>query len=300
MSIASPSSCKEIRQTDAETRGTQRKADCEAISVTLKVASDMTAEKKHDDAAEMPEKPQPKMRSYSEVTAKIKSEWATRAERKAAQAAGRELTPAERDAARAEQEAADLERFERSQRDATGTTDPSLQGHLVGQVVDTIWGLDNLRMLPQAHCIMSTMAMLKGIQPQDALEGMLAAQMVATNNTAMECLRRAALGNQTLEGREMNLKHAAKLMALFSRQVEGLDKHRGKGQQKVTVEHVHVQAGGQAIVGHVEAGGKPEMRPGNGRAQAVLVDAPSIAFDIVHAEEADAAVVPLAKVGQMS
>ena len=35
---------------------------------------------------------------------------------------------------------------------------------------------------------------------------------------------------------------------------EALNRHRGKGQQKVTVEHVHVHAGGQAIVGAVTAG----------------------------------------------
>jgi hypothetical protein len=32
-------------------------------------------------------------------------------------------------------------------------------------------------------------------------------------------------------------------------------KHRGKGQQKVIVEHVHVYPGGQAIVGQVTPGG---------------------------------------------
>jgi hypothetical protein len=32
-------------------------------------------------------------------------------------------------------------------------------------------------------------------------------------------------------------------------------KHRGKGQQKVIVEHVHVYQGGQAIVGNVAPGG---------------------------------------------
>jgi len=32
-----------------------------------------------------------------------------------------------------------------------------------------------------------------------------------------------------------------------------LDKHRGKGQQKITVERVNVAPGGQAIVGHVQA-----------------------------------------------
>jgi hypothetical protein len=38
-------------------------------------------------------------------------------------------------------------------------------------------------------------------------------------------------------------------------QVEALQRYRGKGQQKVTVEHVHVRSGGQAIVGTIHPGG---------------------------------------------
>jgi hypothetical protein len=34
---------------------------------------------------------------------------------------------------------------------------------------------------------------------------------------------------------------------------EALNRHRGKGQQKGTVEHVHIYEGEQAIVGKVEA-----------------------------------------------
>lgn len=34
--------------------------------------------------------------------------------------------------------------------------------------------------------------------------------------------------------------------------LEALNRHRGKGQQKVAVEHVHVHAGGQAVVGMME------------------------------------------------
>jgi hypothetical protein len=37
--------------------------------------------------------------------------------------------------------------------------------------------------------------------------------------------------------------------------LDALNRHRGKGQQTVRVEHVTVQAGGQAIVGHVETPG---------------------------------------------
>jgi hypothetical protein len=43
-----------------------------------------------------------------------------------------------------------------------------------------------------------------------------------------------------------------------------LNRHRGKGQQKVTVDHVHVHSGGQAIVGNVQGGGvltKSENQP---------------------------------------
>jgi hypothetical protein len=49
--------------------------------------------------------------------------------------------------------------------------------------------------------------------------------------------------------------------------LEALNRHRGKGgQQKVTVEHVHVHAGGQAVVGMVETpgggdGAKSEEQP---------------------------------------
>jgi hypothetical protein len=37
--------------------------------------------------------------------------------------------------------------------------------------------------------------------------------------------------------------------------LDALNSHRGKGQQKVTVEHVHVHSGGQAIVGTVSTPG---------------------------------------------
>jgi hypothetical protein len=37
--------------------------------------------------------------------------------------------------------------------------------------------------------------------------------------------------------------------------LEALNRHRGKGQQKVTVEHVHVHSGGRAVVGVVGASG---------------------------------------------
>src|ERR1700738_4272661 len=61
------------------------------------------------------------------------------------------------------------------------------------------------------------------------------------------------IGEQTLEGRRENLTQANKLSRTYATLIEALNRHRGKGQQKVTVEHVDVHAGGQAVVGMVES-----------------------------------------------
>ena len=56
---------------------------------------------------------------------------------------------------------------------------------------------------------------------------------------------------QTFEGHRENLNQANKLGRTYTILLDALNRHRGKGQQKVTVEHVHVHAGGQAVVGPV-------------------------------------------------
>ena len=100
----------------------------------------------------------------------------------------------------------------------------------------------------------SAIAMMDELKPTDGQEAMLAAQMVAVHVASMQCFSRALLDGQTFAERELNLKHGAKLSRIYAQQVEALDKHRRKGQQTVIVEHVHVNEGGQAIVGNVSTG----------------------------------------------
>jgi hypothetical protein len=105
---------------------------------------------------------------------------------------------------------------------------------------------------------------IQGGNPRDELEGMIAAQMIACHDASMECYRRAMISDQMPQGRQENLSQANKLSRTCVTLLETLDRHRGKGQQKVTVEHVHVHHGGQAIVGNVEGGGsrtKSEKQP---------------------------------------
>jgi hypothetical protein len=136
----------------------------------------------------------------------------------------------------------------------TGTRNRELQDSLLNQLLSTVPVDENASEKTKDDRLTSSFAALAGLAPRDEAEGMLAVQMVATHSAAMDCLRRARVSGQTFEARELNLKHAEKLMNIYTRQIEALDKRRGRGQQKITVEHVTVQAGGQAIVGSTVAG----------------------------------------------
>jgi hypothetical protein len=126
---------------------------------------------------------------------------------------------------------------------------------LANQAVQVLW-VKNSSAEERDKQLSATVAALMGIAPKDEIEGMMAAQLVAAHNAAMECYRRAMLGEQTFEGRRENLAQANKLSRTYAALVEALNRHRGKGEQKVTVEHVHVHAGGQAVVGMVAAPGQ--------------------------------------------
>ena len=125
---------------------------------------------------------------------------------------------------------------------------------LINQAARTLWIKHSDEETHDQQCS-ATVAALIGIGPKDELEGMIAAQLLAAHNAAMECYRRAMLGEQTFEGRRENLGQANKLSRTYAVLLDALNRHRGKGQQKVTVEHVHVHSGGQAVVGMVETPG---------------------------------------------
>lgn len=98
---------------------------------------------------------------------------------------------------------------------------------------------------------------MKELNPQNGFEGMLINQMVIVYKQAMDCFHLANDENnkKSMHIHEKFLNQGTKLMRLYYQQLEALDKHRRKGNQKMIVEHVHVHKGGQAIVGSVTQGG---------------------------------------------
>jgi hypothetical protein len=94
------------------------------------------------------------------------------------------------------------------------------------------------------------LAVVKGIEPRDQVEALLAAQMSVTHNAIMTFAGRLACVSQIYQ-QDSAERAFNKLCRTFAAQVEALKRHRSSGEQTVRVEHVTVNAGGQAIVGHV-------------------------------------------------
>lgn len=103
------------------------------------------------------------------------------------------------------------------------------------------------------------LSIIKDMAPRDAVERMLAVQMATTHVATIRSARWLA-STETLPQVEAHYTGYNKLARTFAAQVEALRKHRNGGQQKVIVEHVTVNAGGQAIVGNVAHGGAADDR----------------------------------------
>jgi len=104
-----------------------------------------------------------------------------------------------------------------------------------------------------------SIAIINNIDPQNELEAMLGAQMVAVHNASMTMARRLAHVD-TLQQQDSAERALNKLTRTYAMQLQALSKYRSGGKQKVVVKHVHVNEGGQAIVGNVETGRAGETK----------------------------------------
>ncbi len=97
----------------------------------------------------------------------------------------------------------------------------------------------------------AALAVITAAAPKDEIEGALAVQMACTHTAAMAVLAKldAAFGTERRVAAFGST--AARLMKTFAMQVEVFRRLRSGGQQLVRVEHVHVNDGGQAVIGNV-------------------------------------------------
>ena len=130
--------------------------------------------------------------------------------------------------------------------EALGTADHSFLSGLIKQLAIAGTHDDEV----DEEKVNFVLAVVKGIKPRDHLEAMLAMQMAAIHMASITLARRLAhvdsIPQQDSAERAFN-----KLTRTYAMQMEALKRYRTGGEQKVTVQHVSVSEGGQAIVGNV-------------------------------------------------
>ena len=99
------------------------------------------------------------------------------------------------------------------------------------------------------------LSVIRDLAPRDAVERMIAVQMAATHVATIRSARWLA-NTENIPQVQAHYTGFNKLARTFAAQVEALRKHRTGGEQRVTVQHVNVSDGGQAIVGNVKTGGR--------------------------------------------
>ncbi len=144
------------------------------------------------------------------------------------------------------------ELWEASLLEACGSSDVHFQCLLMMEL-SSLW----MARTDKENRLNASLAAMAGLAPQNELEGMLCSEMVVCHMMAMERLYGVNVDGQTPDGADKRINQANKLMRTYLMQVEALQRLRGKTtQQKVIVEHVNVEAGGQAIVGAVSQIGR--------------------------------------------
>ncbi len=129
-------------------------------------------------------------------------------------------------------------------------------------------------------CSLTTaVATAESVGAEGAVEQMMAHQLAAAHSTAMQLMAvttkalsrhesERLMGNMAfLTEAAKSASAAARLMNSFTQNASGLHRIRHGGRQHVTVQHVHVSEGGQAVVaGSMGAPGKPSREQGVGEA----------------------------------
>jgi hypothetical protein len=131
-----------------------------------------------------------------------------------------------------------------------GTTEPDFYTGLLVQLGKAVTRGQSV----DEQALNFIVSVIKGVEPKDQLETMLAAQMAAVHMLTMDFARRLGNADNILQ-QDSAERAFNKLARTFAAQVEALKRYRSNGEQRFTVEHISVNEGGKAIVGNVTQAG---------------------------------------------
>lgn len=129
---------------------------------------------------------------------------------------------------------------------------------------------DRMSLASQAGCFDMAVDAAETVGAQNSLEKMLAHQLAACHHAGMklmsqvgDCSSQLGAGGDADVRLQRVVNSATKLMTTFQQGMVSIQRMRTGGKQSMTVEHVHVHEGGQAVVGNLNQsqGGLPPGGP---------------------------------------
>lgn len=153
---------------------------------------------------------------------------------------------------------------------------------LRSQALNTLWLESDDAEMREAFSS-TTLALMEDIAPRDAIEALLATQIIGTHNLAMKC-QALAVATETPEKMGDYVSMATKAGRSFSGLVNTLNRHRGKAPAQFKVGRVNVSEGGQAIVGVVPQRGEAPAGRKPSTKIATIADQPSASMRSAHPE----------------
>ncbi len=120
---------------------------------------------------------------------------------------------------------------------------------------------DRQQLISNAGCFDLALDAAETIGAENSLEKMLAHQMAACHNAGMQMIQKINFAIDDIginKDDDLRLQRitntASKLMITFQQGIKTIHQLRNGGQQKMTVEHVNVNDGGQAVIGNIQGG----------------------------------------------
>ena len=136
-----------------------------------------------------------------------------------------------------------------------GTTSVDLADRLVSQILNATHLQPSSEPISE-NTLNAALGAVAGIAPRDEAEAMLAAQMVGVHWIAMDLLRQVGVtDNRILFNDAGNM--VVKLLRTYTAQLEALKRYRSAGEQRVVVQHQHVNVTAEQAAVQVNGGADP-------------------------------------------
>ena len=138
---------------------------------------------------------------------------------------------------------------------ATGTASTKYGNLILSQTITGFFNAKN----DIATTTQAVNEALLAMNPADEFEGMLCSRLLVLHNQYMNFMTKSATSYHDAIV-DLNINRATKLIRLYNETLDTLNKYRRKGEQRIVIQHVNVNDGGQAVIAGEMVRGRDNLK----------------------------------------